>query len=148
MVAWKKTLTIPSHWKMDHRYGLKCSLSFARFEIMRKIQWVKIILLIRNTQPRRCGRFFESLHFCYRGSLLPPLSSSSWCLRFIQIYISIISACDEGPGLCALLITLLSCLLIIVSLPLSLCCVIKVVQVCARITIIFHHRYVSLLRKI
>jgi len=33
-----------------------------------------------------------------------------------------------GPGLCALLITLLSCLLIIVSLPLSLCCVIKVVQ--------------------
>merc|ERR1719391_146440 len=36
--------------------------------------------------------------------------------------------CDEGPGLCALLITLLSCLLIIVSLPLSLCCVIKVVQ--------------------
>ena len=22
MVAWKKTLTIPSHWKIDHRYGL------------------------------------------------------------------------------------------------------------------------------
>ena len=48
----------------------------------------------------------------------------------IAIFIKIpISACDEGPGLCALLITLLSCLLIIVSLPLSLCCVIKVVQV-------------------
>ena len=53
------------------------------------------------------------------------LSRWSWGI-IVKI---IIPACDEGPGLCAFLITLLSCLLIIVSLPLSLCCVIKVVQV-------------------
>jgi len=45
-----------------------------------------------------------------------------------RAFTAVTEACDEGPGLCALLITLLSCLLIIVSLPLSLCCVIKVVQ--------------------
>ena len=37
--------------------------------------------------------------------------------------------CTEGPGLCAHLITLLSILLILASLPLSLVFVVKVVQV-------------------
>merc|ERR1719391_1398467 len=36
--------------------------------------------------------------------------------------------CEEGPGICSLLLTIGSLLLIIVSLPLSLVCVIKVVQ--------------------
>ena len=57
------------------------------------------------------------------------LSRWFWQLSWAIIVKIIIPACDEGPGLCAFLITLLSCLLIIVSLPLSLCCVIKVVQV-------------------
>ena len=42
---------------------------------------------------------------------------------------SIIAACEEGPGLCAHLITALCLVLIVLSLPLSLCLVVKVVQV-------------------
>jgi len=37
-------------------------------------------------------------------------------------------ACEEGPGICALLLTVFSLLLIVASLPLSLVCVVKVVQ--------------------
>ena len=40
-----------------------------------------------------------------------------------------VPACEEGPGICALLITVFSLMLIVASLPLSLFCVIKVVQV-------------------
>ena len=40
-----------------------------------------------------------------------------------------LSGCEEGPGLCALLLTVLSLLLILLTLPLSLVCVVKVVQV-------------------
>jgi len=38
------------------------------------------------------------------------------------------SACEEGPGICALAMTVASLLLIVVSLPMSLFCVVKVVQ--------------------
>ena len=38
-------------------------------------------------------------------------------------------ACEEGPGICALLMTITSLILIVVSLPLSLFLVVKVVQV-------------------
>ena len=38
-------------------------------------------------------------------------------------------ACDEGPGVCSRLLTVFSLFLIIVSLPLSLFVVVKVVQV-------------------
>ena len=38
-------------------------------------------------------------------------------------------ACEEGPGVCAHLITGLCLVLIVLSLPLSLCMVVKVVQV-------------------
>merc|ERR1719225_910646 len=37
-------------------------------------------------------------------------------------------ACEEGPGICALLLTVFSLLLILLALPLSLVCVVKVVQ--------------------
>ena len=37
--------------------------------------------------------------------------------------------CDEGPGLCALLMTGLSLFMILLSLPVSLMFVVKVVQV-------------------
>ena len=37
--------------------------------------------------------------------------------------------CDEGPGICAHLLTLFSLLLIAATLPVSLCFVVKVVQV-------------------
>ena len=40
-----------------------------------------------------------------------------------------ISGCDEGPGVCAMALTIVSLVLILVSLPLSLFCVVKVVQV-------------------
>ena len=37
--------------------------------------------------------------------------------------------CEEGPGLCALLMTALSLFMILLSLPVSLILVVKVVQV-------------------
>merc|ERR1711892_1591506 len=37
-------------------------------------------------------------------------------------------ACDEGPGICALALTVVSLVLIVASLPLSLICIVKVVQ--------------------
>ena len=48
-----------------------------------------------------------------------------------------ISACDEGPGLCAHLITFLSILLVFVTIPFSLCFTVKVVQEYERV-VIFH----------
>ena len=41
----------------------------------------------------------------------------------------IILACEEGPGICAHLLTLASMLIIFMTLPISLCMVVKVVQV-------------------
>ena len=38
------------------------------------------------------------------------------------------AGCEEGPGLCALVLTVASLVLILVSLPLSLLFVVKVVQ--------------------
>ena len=46
-----------------------------------------------------------------------------------------ISACDEGPGLCAHLITFLSILLVFVTIPFSLCFAVKVVQEYERVVI-------------
>ena len=45
------------------------------------------------------------------------------------VIIFLFPACEEGPGICSLLLTIGSLLLIIVSLPVSLLVVIKVVQV-------------------
>ena len=39
------------------------------------------------------------------------------------------SVCEEGPGICSHLLTLISLLIILVTLPFSLCCVVQVVQV-------------------
>jgi len=44
-------------------------------------------------------------------------------------------ACDEGPGLCAHLITFLSILLVFVTIPFSLCFAVKVVQEYERVVI-------------
>ena len=40
-----------------------------------------------------------------------------------------VAVCEEGPGICSLLLTLGALLLIVASLPISLVLVIKVVQV-------------------
>ena len=42
---------------------------------------------------------------------------------------NIAAGCEEGPGICAHLLTAVSLLLVVVSLPLSLLLVVKVVQV-------------------
>ena len=58
------------------------------------------------------------------------LLKSSNCL-FSQSNVGImmiIAACDEGPGVCSHLMTIISFLLIIATLPLSLLYTIKVVQ--------------------
>ena len=45
-----------------------------------------------------------------------------------SIYKLFCSACEEGPGLCALAMTVLSLFFIIITLPLSMLFVVKVVQ--------------------
>ena len=49
--------------------------------------------------------------------------------RNLKYKICVYLACEEGPGICAHLLTLFSMLLIFLSLPISLCFVVKVVQV-------------------
>ena len=47
----------------------------------------------------------------------------------ISYFRNIISECEEGPGVCALLMTAVSLFMILLSLPVSLIFVVKVVQV-------------------
>ena len=54
---------------------------------------------------------------------------------FVRSFPSAISACDEGPGVCAYLITFCSIVLILVTLPASLCFAVKVVQEYERVVI-------------
>ena len=51
------------------------------------------------------------------------------------MYIYCCLVCDEGPGICAHLLTLFSLLLIAATLPVSLCFVVKVVQVSSSLVI-------------
>ena len=53
----------------------------------------------------------------------------------IELFNDHLSACDEGPGLCAHLITFLSVLLVFVTMPFSLCFAVKVVQEYERVVI-------------
>ena len=53
----------------------------------------------------------------------------------VRSFPSAISACDEGPGVCAYLITFCSIVLILVTLPASLCFAVKVVQEYERVVI-------------
>ena len=46
-----------------------------------------------------------------------------------------LAACDEGPGICAYLITFCSIVLIFITLPVSLCFAVKVVQEYERVVI-------------
>ena len=48
-----------------------------------------------------------------------------------------VPACEEGPGICSHLLTLISLLLILITLPFSLCCVVQVVQVITGFSILF-----------
>ena len=54
---------------------------------------------------------------------------------FVRSFPPAISACDEGPGVCAYLITFCSIVLILVTLPASLCFAVKVVQEYERVVI-------------
>ena len=49
-------------------------------------------------------------------------------------------ACEEAPDICAVLLTLASVLLVVVTLPFSLCCIVKVVQVVPAATTMVHHQ--------
>ena len=49
-------------------------------------------------------------------------------IKFLSILLCGAAGCEEGPGICALIMTLGSLFLIVVSLPLSLMFVVKVVQ--------------------
>jgi hypothetical protein len=46
-----------------------------------------------------------------------------------DLILVLILVCEEGPGICAHLLTIFSVLIIIVTLPFSLCLVVQVVQV-------------------
>ena len=56
-----------------------------------------------------------------------PLISSD--LHWSPLISSDLSACEEGQGWCAHMLIVISIVLIFLTFPLSLCCVIKVVQV-------------------
>ena len=58
-----------------------------------------------------------------------PLSPSSSTLRKAKEKLSKCSACEEGQGVCAHLLVVVSVLLIFLTMPFSLCLVVKVVQV-------------------
>ena len=47
----------------------------------------------------------------------------------MKLFASFFAACDEGPGLCAHLITFLSILLVFVTIPFSLCFAVKVSEI-------------------
>ena len=64
---------------------------------------------------------------CYYYLLILYFKCFLWPLSF--------TACDEGPGLCAHLITFLSILLVFVTIPFSLCFAVKVVQEYERVVI-------------
>ena len=59
------------------------------------------------------------------------------CVHEIYFDTGASPACDEGPGVCSRLLTVFSLFLIIVSLPLSLFVVVKVVQVISIISFTF-----------
>ena len=76
------------------------------------------------------------------GSLFHKSCVDSHCPNRVQFYnlpcfctlghilmSQMFSVCEEGPGICSLLLTIGSLLLIFASLPLSLYVVVKVVQV-------------------
>ena len=54
-------------------------------------------------------------------------------MRFVEqiviYFLCLESVCEEGPGICSHLLTLISLLIILITLPFSLCCVVQVVQV-------------------
>ena len=51
--------------------------------------------------------------------------------KFVVVCTVLAGPCDEAPSVCARLLILSSVLLVLLTLPFSLCCVIKVVQVSA-----------------
>jgi hypothetical protein len=53
-------------------------------------------------------------------------SHSFWRISDLTLLISSLSADPDGPGLCAMLITLFAALLLVATLPFSLCTCIKV----------------------
>ena len=57
-----------------------------------------------------------------------PLGNT-WKVYTIIFLRITLPACDEGPSICSLILTIGSLFLIVASLPLSLFCVVKVVQV-------------------
>ena len=61
-------------------------------------------------------------------SIIEPSLSQQNNNRLNSKSYSLFSACEEGPGLCALAMTVLSLFFIIISLPLSMLFVVKVVQ--------------------
>ena len=57
-----------------------------------------------------------------------PIGKNLLLFMFHKKCMSVL-VCDEGPGICALILTIFSLFLIAVSLPVSLLWVVKVVQV-------------------
>ena len=78
----------------------------------------------------KCAGISE--HFSYR---IPPTSPPPGVSRCLISIHPCLAACDEGPGICAYLITFCSIVLIFITLPVSLCFAVKVVQEYERVVI-------------
>ena len=73
---------------------------------------------------------FVSSHFLIFDSEMKNYVESRWeYWQYISSHKITFSVCDEGAGLCAMLMTVISLIMILVTLPFSLFFVVKVVQV-------------------
>ena len=93
-----------------------------------RIGWFLVDALL-FTVPNPANGCFLSRSSCSRGVCV--------CVHEIYFDTGASPACDEGPGVCSRLLTVFSLFLIIVSLPLSLFVVVKVVQVISIISFTF-----------
>ena len=69
---------------------------------------------------RRLGDLKNESHFLKKRHL--------YMTQIYSFFLSLFSADPEGPGICAMFLTLVSLMLVLVTLPFSLCVTVKVVQ--------------------
>ena len=90
------------------------------------LQTTKLVAQSSQSRPR------NNLSFCSDDcSYQSQLRTIIWALHLTEWgipWLWTLSACEEGPGLCSFLLTIVSFILIVATLPFSLLYTIKVVQ--------------------
>ena len=104
--------------------------------------WKLMIALKWGQRRKEVKNHFVSSHFLIFDSEMKNYVESRWeYWQYISSHKITFSVCDEGAGLCAMLMTVISLIMILVTLPFSLFFVVKVVQVRSSFNIsIFCHQ--------